>query len=422
MKKLLHFDRKNISHILYMAILCFFALYSFSIFSFSSRDFFNIVNMLIASVLGLLVLIYTIAYREIVFDIFGVCLIVFCFSIFASSLVNNKIYLMSKSVFLNSALSFILYQFFKTKKDFIFFVYAVLIGGVCFFAYYLFHYRTEIFTLKFLTDSIRLGDYFDNQNGIARSFTLISLLSIFLSVFSKKYYFLTIVPLAFVLLLSTGSISNLLLFLIILFVGCLLLAPKKFRWVICALGVAIPVAGFFVLQLPQLSYFKERIFNIFLTLVTGGSTILDGSAHDRLEFALDAFSLFLTKPFFGSGPEGVIQITSGGYSHNNFSELAANYGLFGLVSYEALLLLPAFSCRRTKREYKNYLLCLISFLFLFQPFLVTFYTKIEYLVFPSFYFLTRDVFCSKHIFVEIARKKRRVLVKYQLFGNDLYYL
>lgn len=366
-------------------VLFLLSVYTFSLFAFSARPLLNYIHILISLVLGVSCLIYSVLFGRLKFDIFSFLLICFCFVIIVSAIVNNAFEYINKSVFLNVCLAVGLYQFFLNKKGLYGILLSFLIGSCFFYVYYILHYKAEIFSLSFLKDSLRLGEYFNNQNEIGKAFTVTGFVALFLSFSFKKPYFSIISLISLFLLLTTGSISNLLVFACLAVLYLMLHFRKKGRIVTVLSLLFLAIFGFFLLQLPFMKYFKERFIGIFITFFSGGSVVEDGSAASRLEYALDGFKIFFSSPLFGVGPNGMIRFLTGRYSHNTLSELAGDFGILGLILFESLLLLPIFKIKRANKQQKLFTICIVFFLFFFQFFLVTFSSKLEYLLLSVLY-------------------------------------
>lgn len=371
----------NLRKILHICIFFAVFLYVFAIFSLAARPFFNYVTIGIAGLMCLLILIYCLLYTGIKIDRFSAILVLFVAFVFLSTVINGKIASLRTSVILMAAIGWILYQFARGKDNLEPLFATILVSGLCFYAYYIIHYRSEILSSSVFSFSARLGNYFDNENGCARDFVILGVISLHFAIYYKRYYVLLYTLLSLFLLMTTGSISNLSCFLIVFFVYLFLFLTGKKR-IYLSVGLIIAIAGIIVLlQLPEFEYFKNRIERIFLALFTDANSGVDGSAAGRLEFALDALKIFFQYPLFGVGPGGVISYSSGGYSHNNFCELLCNYGIFSTVIFQILIITPAFFSKSRGKGFDALIKSLVCYIFIFQAFLVTYYTKIDYVIF-----------------------------------------
>ena len=378
------FSKKRVT--LFLLILFFFSLLIFSTFSFASRDFFNYINIGIVAVLSIFIVIYQLCYGKIYITSFCIVLISFCLAVLLSALLNGNLLNLSKTVFLLSFMSLVVYQFAKNENVTQLLLLSFLIGGTMFCIYYTVYYWEDIIHFSALTVKDRIGDYFDNQNGVARDFVFLGIVATYFSIKTKKYYGLIYSILMFVLIATTGSISNLLSYLTVLLILPFVFFGKKGKIItifilIISLGTII-----LLLQIPSLSYFKNRLLNIFSTFFGKPGSKIDYSARDRFEYAIDAFKLFAARPLFGYGPGGVISHSSGGYAHNNFAELLADYGFVGFIFFEFLIIKPLYFAYKKKKN--NFSLCIFGitlYIFIFQFFLVTFNVKIDYIFFAIFF-------------------------------------
>lgn len=374
------FSKRRI--VLFFSILLLFSLLVFSTFSFASRDLFNYINIGLVAILSILIIVYQIIYEKIYVTSFCVLLVCFCLAIIISTLLNGRLFNLSKTVFLISLMSLTVFQFAKNKNVTELLLLGFLVGGTMFCVYYIVYYWSDIIHFSALTIKDRIGDYFDNQNGVARDFVFLGIIAAYFSIKTKKYYGLLYSVLMFILIATTGSISNLLSYLVVLLVLPFVFFGKKGKIVTAIILIISIGIILLLLQIPSLSYFKNRLLNIFSTFFGNSGTQIDYSARDRFEYAVDAFKLFASRPLFGYGPGGVISYSSGGYAHNNFAELLADYGLVGFVFFEAVII--RLLCSSYKKKKDNYSLCIFGialYLFIFQFFLVTFNIKIDYLLF-----------------------------------------
>lgn len=374
------FSKRRI--VLFFSILLLFSLLIFSTFSFASRDLFNYINIGLVALLSILIVVYQLIYEKIYITSFCVLLVCFCSAILISTLLNGRLLNLSKTVFLISLMSLIVFQFAKNKNVTQLLLFGFLVGGTMFCVYYIVHYWSDIIQFSALTINDRIGDYFDNQNGVARNFVFLGIIATYFSIKTKKYYGLIYSVLMFVLIATTGSISNLLSYLIVLLFIPFVFFGKKGKIVTAIVIVLTAGIMLLLLQIPSLSYFKNRLINIFSTFFGNSGSQIDFSARDRFEYAVDAFKLFASRPLFGYGPGGVISFSSGGYAHNNFAELLADYGLIGFIFFEVIIIkLLCFSYNKKKDNFSLCVFGIALYIFIFQFFLVTFNIKIDYIIF-----------------------------------------
>lgn len=371
----------------------------------SDRTPYNYFNIGIYGVLSVIIVFYVARYKTFKFDIFTVLVLVFNLTILVSQIINNRFLEYPRTILLLSAFSIIIYQFFINidNKQIIFKL--ILFGGLAFAFYFVLTYRRELLSLNFAE---RLGDKFSDQNDLSKYLSLFGLISINCAIKSKKFWKIPYILSALIfvgIILITGSISNMLCFIIcclILFV----INTKRQNRLIAILIIVFAIAVIYaIIQLPSMSYFKKRIEEIFNALSkTEGKE--DGSALERSALFSEALRLFLTRPLFGYGYDQVQYYTHsvGQFSHNNFTELGASFGVFGLIAYEALLLMPLFRMVKNKKIDQN-LLILTVYLFIFQIFLVIFRKKIEFVLMPLFFSISCYGYYSC---VEVGIKNKRL--------------
>jgi O-antigen ligase len=264
----------------------------------------------------------------------------------------------------------------------------MLIGSIGFMIYYILVYFIPIFTFDLST---RLGFYFDDPNYLGRYFLFIIVFLLYFVLIEKKHIFIPLLIFTFYLMVTTGSISNLLCSFIVLFLFAWYTIPKGKKYYLSASLFALIIVGIFVLQLDALSYFRIRIYGIINSFFGNASLNGDASTEYRYLLATEAFYMFLKKPFFGYGFYSVASYSlTQQFSHNNFTDLLANHGIFATIIFEYLLVMPLAKISRLKAKEKILYLALMIYMFIFQVFLVTYYHKFEYFVFALVYAFIYD--------------------------------
>lgn len=402
--------------LLFSIIISFFA-YCFSIPAFSNIHPFNYLSIGICGIMCVLMLLYTFLYSKIKINILIGFLFIFNICIVLTHLINRTFYDTPKTIFLMSAVSFCVYQFAcSIKRKEVLFV-AILVAGFLFSAIFIIYFRSKIFNLSNLFKD-RLGVPFDNENEIAKEFSFFALISFAFIFKSKKIVskiLLSFLTALFVfLLMTTGSISAL-LSTILVGVICSILFEKTVKGKIIIGAVTIAVIGLFVvlLQIPQLSYFKDRIANIFKTLFSFGKEAEDGSSLSRFEAALTSFKIGFSKPIFGYGYMASTNFNNLNIqAHNNLAELFLDFGAIGLIIFESALLLPLFYTK--KHENRELIFSIFIFMFVFQFFLTTYYKKFEYIFFALGFAILDDVFDFSFVIhnssmLKKNNKKKRII-------------
>jgi hypothetical protein len=352
----------------------------------SNQQYGNIINIVVMIITCVLSLAYCFLFGKIKIDVFCFSIVLFNFWTIVCYLANGCFSFRSSALTVGLS-SIFLYEFLSQgEKERNCALHFVLFGTWAFCIIYLVVYRYEVFHPDFST---RIGDQFGNLNDTAR-FLAYSLLFNFYFITSKKYKY--IIPIPFVVLfgyfiLLTGSISNLLTVFFVFLVCGFYLTKRHKRWIFVVAVLTLVVGFVLLLQLDAFSYFKTRVLGIFEVLFGINVGEYDYSTRNRFILASECFALLLQKPIFGFGFNAGLENTSfGGFAHNNLAEVGADFGLPGLLLFEAIILLPFFISKKQKNNESLYFsLVLMSFTLLFQPFLVSYYSKMEYIVFAFAY-------------------------------------
>lgn len=387
-----------------------FILVSFTAFFLvlSDRNPYNYVAFALYGIDTILMIFYIAKYGKIQIDLFGILLLGFLLVILVSQILNMSFFNYPRTLFLLSIFAFIFYQYLLTlNPDEKLLVFKfIFIGGCIMAIFFLAYYFPDSFKFKF---EQRLGRDLSDQNDLAKHFALFCVLGEYFSFKTKgKWkipYIISCLLFAYVLLL-TGSISNLLV-LSLLTIGLIIYMVKGKRKLIAIAGVVATIILFIILlQIPSMSYFKTRIENMFNT-ITSGTGSVDYSFIDRFNLAIYGLRLFTSKPLFGYGYDQVQFYTWGkdAFSHNNFVELLASFGILGFLIFEFMLLYPIYKC--WKKEGKEITVFLLLYLFAFQLFLIIYRKKIEYFVIPIAFSLI-DLKKYKTISFDFSQKKFKI--------------
>ena len=386
-----------------------FLLYCFSIPTFSSRYPFNYVSIEICALMCVSMAVYVFLYGKFKINIMVGLMILFNICLLITHLMNRSLGDVPKTIILMSVVAFFTYQFLSTYKHKDIFFIVLLLAGLLFSFIYIIHYRSEIFSLSTIFSS-RLGTFFDNENEIAKEFGFFCVIALALATRSKKVsiqivsYILTIFFLF--LILTTGSISNLLTAVLVCCVVLIACQKTKKRMIIASIVVfSLVVMAVVAIQLPFMSYFKTRIENIFSTLFDPSKAKSDGSASDRFNGAITSILIGLNRFLFGFGYMSATHFTYNSIqAHNNFAELFIDFGIIGLLIYEALVLLPLLNIRKSKN--KEYVLAIALHMFIFQLFLTTYYKKFEYLFFALIFASMEEAFETEFVLFNSSRLRK----------------
>ena len=348
----------------------------------SDRNPYNYINIALYAVEIPLIIFYVWKWKKFRFDILTFCIVLFNITIFISQIFNKRISEYPTTILLLSIFAITFYQFAYNEKNKDLIYKLIVIGGLLFAAYFIFSYRYSLLALNFAD---RLGDDFSDQNDLSKYLTIFALLSM-ADIFKQKR-FQKILPLTstlifIFLMLITGSVSNLLCFIIVGFPTLIFCSKRKNRFYVLLGTLILALIVYGLIQLPFMEYFKKRIDGIFNAFFEPGEKV-DGSASDRIKLFTEGFNLFLTRPFFGYGYDQVQYYTHGKgmFSHSNIAELLASFGIVGFLSFEVLLVYPLYYSFNNDKYKKNAVITL-GYLFAFQFFLIIFRKKIEFMLIP----------------------------------------
>ena len=290
------------------------------------------------------------------------------------------------------AISFFIFILaFKILDNKYLIIHIISAAFFCFSLFYIFHYRSELIHFKsFVEGKFRLGDFFDNPNGVA-AFEVVGFAAPLYQIlfYNKKRRFFHIVPLGLstVVGISTGSRSYILAISIFILV-LLFFAFKKHKWIYLIILVCIVVLFIGLLQLPFMSTIKSRFTNAVQTLF-GTATKADTSTLERVIWTDYGFFLGLKNAIFGYGAGGFgIYSGVGTYAHNNYAEVICDFGFPGLILfYLPLVLLLIFAIRNRKVD-KSLILAFVIYYFLISFSNVLYYKKIYYMVIAFLSYMT----------------------------------
>ena len=377
---------------LYAITVALIAAYIFTLFSFSGRDGWNYVNLGVGAAMVLSIIAYELLYGEIRLDEYALIAVAFCLLTILSTLMVGRIFSLPKSLYFQVAFGIAIYQFAKERENFKWTIVSIAIGGLAFAIYFIVHYRAEFLALRFFGQNGRLGGFFDNENNVGRDFVILTLVALYLIIWKKQWYMILYALVMAVLLVSTGSISNIVSLAVVIILTAFFAVKGRKKLIVLGITAGVAVAFVALLQLPAMSYFNKRIYGMFAAFfgLSGG----DNSFIERFELSRDAILFFLKSPMFGNGYGYVsYQSIDGLFAHNNFTEIMAAFGIIGLLVYELLMILPLVRLRKERSSLSRLVLALVLYLFIFQMFLVTFYQKIDHIVFGlAFAFVSKGYY------------------------------
>lgn len=170
------------------------------------------------------------------------------------------------------------------------------------------------------------------------------------------------------IMITTASRSTVPFTILFMAAGALFLIKNPLLRLSAVLLIVVGVVAFYVfLQDP---YYLSKIENsyageFYLTeRLIGGIDLEDSSQETRIELATQFWSSFYQSPVVGFGPDQFRVVAGEGfYAHNNWAEIAVNFGSVGLLTYYSLYVIILFGI--VKYLPRNYfLLAPLTFLFL----------------------------------------------------------
>ena len=395
-----------LKNILEYGSIVLFCFYVFSIGAFSGRPIFNYISIAVGIAMDVLMIMFVLIYKKFKIDLFAILLANLIFSFLISSLVNFSFSSFPKSVVTQSIMAFCMYQFFSSinKNRFNLVIPVILLGGICFLCYYFVHYWNDILSFDF---NERLGSYFDNENEVGKIFGYLATIAVSYAVFGTKIFdkepsslllatriaCFIIWGLFVVAILSTGSISNLLVTLFLFTIVIFLRLHKNTQKLVFIVIILILISTvILVLQIPELSYFKTRLTNIFLTFINGGEGG-DASSKMRLYAMLQYLQLFFLRPLFGFGyGQGKVFTAYNLVAHSSIAELLTCVGLVGFISFEIILIISVLKSFKYKRSV--IIVFPLVYVFIFQFFISSiFHAKFEYIFLAISYSLFSNELC-----------------------------
>ena len=339
---------------------------------------FNYINIVLVVFFSIILAFFVLIHGKLYFDSFVFLLLIFLASQYVATIINLFPFF-SQTGTLMVALTILLYEFHKQREvKFTTTLYIISLSGLFFLFAFTIKYWHEILNPSF---SNRIGTFFGNQNDVARHFAFLSI--IFLSCFFEfkhrflKWLFFFPIVIAIYYILLTGSISNALICISIFLLVPLFKLKKAYKFIYLAILIALIALIFVILNLPSMAYFNKRLSNIinsFFGNIKGAG--VDNSTILRFKGALYGFELFFKNPIFGNGYSSVYR----NYvimAHNNFAEIAADFGIVGILSYETIILSIFL---KVKAKHKTSIILLLVYIFIFQLFLVSFNDKITCMV------------------------------------------
>ena len=231
---------------------------------------------------------------------------------------------------LNVLLGLMTACFFYQSKNYDVLFYALFVSGIALMLFSFVVYGFEGF-FDILQEEERLGGEISNENTFGKIFAYGVISGLYLVIYQKKYWCSIVCFLFLAFSLASGSRKAILIIIIgvtlLLFIKVGLKRPVAFVVILATLLTSL----FLIIQLPMFSVANER----FITLIFGGEN--DYSTHARNRMIAVGVDLFTQKPLIGWGVASYASVSGfNTYSHNNFIEMLANYGIIGFVLYYSI--------------------------------------------------------------------------------------
>ena len=377
--------------LMYTNILLFTAI-SYISLALDVRPPFNVINIALVALFIVATIIFLIINKiRPRINVFVICVtgLMFCYIL---SYAINGFGEFPKTPVLITVFSLFLFLWLDAnRKDIHFYLLGFLIASWMFLITFAVFEHSAVLHPSF---SKRVGVSLGNENDVARHLVFAFLINVYYIYACKNKYlkaifvFMCVLTTYFVFL--TGSISNLLLLLLSIFIAAFYISQKKTGiFITISSIVLIGVIITLIFTVSFLSPIKDRILSIFETVFKTGDVRPDSSAIGRYNAMVFGFRLFCESPLFGNGYNSVVN----SYmimAHNNISEIGADYGIFALLFEELLIIYPVLRDEKAVEKGKLFTAIFGMYVFVIQMFLVVFNSKVELIVLPLMFIMTNE--------------------------------
>ena len=265
-----------------------------------------------------------------------------CISLLSCIILPSAIYILIRCIFNNYGFSvssyiivILLYFsciiFFHYNGEYNKILDACIIGGYALVFYLILSYGgIGSFLRSIQSDAI--ANVIVQKNILAYSMAIVVLICVYRLVYQKNkiYFLLAILPT--IVTFGTGSRRGILAIVISITVLYIL---KDFNYkVLINILMIICLIYIFYIILKQMNmlYLTERLESLFSILSNEGDMI--ASDQGRMNMIEYGWHMFLQNPVFGNGANAFKELSGYNiYSHNNFIELLANFGIVGFILY-----------------------------------------------------------------------------------------
>ncbi len=378
--------------LLISSLFLFFVTY----FLFEEKAKLNYSMYVPAAMMGILCLVYYIKKRVLPNFRPLICIYVFVGIAYLTSLIANPLSAIKyPTLLILAGFGTVVYLSCCIIGDTKAVLHTVLLASLVFVAAFIAVYWKSLIKLNF---SVRLGDFFGNQNGIAFKLSVSGALLTSVAIYNRKYWLLVLLPFVFVCVASTGSKKGL-IYLAAIAVFAICSFFRKRVWIgILISGGAVLAMILAIAFFPPLETIKDR-FSAHIAYLLGQSAA-SASSFQRGLYRDNAFYLAFKNLFVGYGFDGFDAASGvGTYSHNNISELMCNFGLFGLLSFYGIFVYIASGFINVGRK----LDATIGFYFLLGIVLLTSTAQIFYYSKMVFFLFAICIFINQKKNIEYTR-------------------
>ena len=369
-----------------------FALYVFSIPTFSGRSGLNYLLYGVLGLLGGCSLLYCVFYKRNSYPKTVLFVPAFALFAFLGTAIFSHDFRGWLTMFL-LAISFVaMFLSFLAMEDTKVIFNLVIFSFFIFTIYYIFHYRSEILHFSsYGTEAFRLGTDFANENDVAL-FAIIALSFTFHELcFAKSYFKLIyLIPSLTTLLvgLTTGSRT------FIIAAGIIILVILFFRFIkhkILYFFVIIVLVVIFIILLstPFMETIRTRLTKMFETFFGKTTNQIDYSSVSRSIWFDYGFTLGSKNLLIGYGYAGFSIFSGvGTFTHSNFTEVLCDFGIIGLFLFYTPYVIFVSRCYKTKNRHLPFVIVLVVSFAILSFSMVYFYNKFYYIVLSVCYFIS----------------------------------
>lgn len=208
---------------------------------------------------------------------------------------------------------------------------ACVLGGYGLILYLLYSYG-GVFAFLRSIQSDAVANIIVQKNILAYVMAIVVLVCFYKVINEKKLVFLVLMIPPIIVAIGTGSRRGLIAIAVSIVA---LIVFRDFNYkVLINIGAAILLIylSYIILKQMNLGYVMERIESL-LSLFSDGDDLIS-SDQGRMDMIRYGLQMFKEKPVFGNGADAFKHLSGYNiYSHNNFVELLANYGIVGFALY-----------------------------------------------------------------------------------------